>query len=61
MDFGQPNVEIGWKMVSSQLLFLAPCACIHKCIVNAEIPIIVLYSDCVIVIEEPVILDMCVL
>ena len=23
MDFGRPNVEIGWKMVNSRLLFLA--------------------------------------
>ena len=23
MDFGRPNVEIGWKMANSQLLFLA--------------------------------------
>jgi len=23
MDFGQPNVEIGWKMANGQLLFLA--------------------------------------
>ena len=23
MDFGWPNVEIGWKMANGQLLFLA--------------------------------------
>jgi len=23
MDFGQPNVEVGWKMANGQLLFLA--------------------------------------
>ena len=26
MDFGQPNVEIGWKMANAQLLFLALCS-----------------------------------
>ena len=23
MDFGRPNVEVGWKMANGQLLFLA--------------------------------------
>jgi len=27
MDFGWPNVEIGWKMANGQLLFLA----LHVC------------------------------
>jgi len=30
MDFGQPNVEIGWKVANGQLLFLALDEYTHK-------------------------------
>jgi len=37
MDFGWPNVEIGWKMANGQLLFLA----LHMN--NPQIPV---YNSC---------------
>jgi len=31
MDFGQPNVEIGWKMANGQLLILALHGTFSEC------------------------------